>query len=512
MPKRFTPFATKKTVLAMVFPMLVFTSLTIDPCRGESNEPPNIVLMIADDMAWNDCGAFGNQQIRTPHLNQLAREGLCFEHAYLTISSCSPSRASLITGKYPHKTDADELHWPLPKEQTTFVEKLRAAGYWAGAAGKWHLGREVRDRFDKILEVDTSGFQLPAGQQAAGGKFQESAVGDAKSGCADWVTLLRERPRNKPFFLWLAAVDPHRPYDPQISDAPHSVDQVQIPPYHPNTPSVREDYARYYDEITRLDRFVGDVLAELDRQEVQRNTIVIFMSDNGRPFPRDKTTLYDSGIRTPLIIRWPSRIAANSRSQSLVSSVDLAPTLLHLAGATAPSGMDGNSFHPVLSDPSHPHREFIFAEKNWHDFEDHARTARSRRFKYIRNSYPDLPNTPPADAVRSPTYQEMLRLHQNNGLNEKQLQCFTAPRAAEELYDVDQDPHETRNLANSADHQMELRRHRHALDHWRKETGDRLPEMRTADEFDRVTGKPTPARRRPRWSKKQMVEAGLTAP
>ena len=123
-----------------------------------------------------------------------------FELAFPTISSCSPSRSSLITARYPHNTDAEELHWPLPAEQTTFVELLKNAGYWTASAGKWHIGNEVRDRFDLVREADTSGFQLPTGAAGQTGKFVETSSGDARSGCSDWVDVLKTRPGKNRFF------------------------------------------------------------------------------------------------------------------------------------------------------------------------------------------------------------------------------------------------------------------------------------------------------------------------
>ena len=270
--------------------------------------PPNFVIIIADDMSWDDCGAYGHPTIRTPHIDRMAKEGMRFENAFLTISSCSPSRASIITGRYPHRTNAEELHWPLPGDQTTFTEILRQHGYWCGAAGKWHLGDEVKDRFDKIMAADTSGFQLPTGKAGQTGKFTETTRGDVRSGCTDWVPLLKSRPRHKPFCLWLAALDPHRPYDEDLTGG-YQAEDVRLPPYHPDAPAVRLDYMRYYAEISRLDRFVGDVMAELEQQGVADDTMVVFLSDNGRPFPRDKTTVYDSGIRTPFIVRYPAQVA-----------------------------------------------------------------------------------------------------------------------------------------------------------------------------------------------------------
>ena len=143
--------------------VLLFFLLVV-VCGAVAQDRPNIVFIIADDMAWDDSGAYGNPEVPTPNIDRLASQGMRFDKAFLTASSCSPSRSSIITGRYPHNTDAEELHWPLPAEQITFVEKLRDGGYWTAAAGKWHLGDAVRDRFDVVRETDTSGFQLPSGK------------------------------------------------------------------------------------------------------------------------------------------------------------------------------------------------------------------------------------------------------------------------------------------------------------------------------------------------------------
>jgi arylsulfatase A-like enzyme len=130
--------------------------------------------------------------------------------------------------------------------------------------------------------------------------------GETQSGCTEWIPLLKDRPKDKPFFLWLAALDPHRPYYEDILPDPTDPSRIRLAPYHLDTPKVRRDYALYYDEIKRLDKYVGLVTQELARQKIAENTLVLFISDNGRPFPRDKTSIYDSGIRTPLIARWPA--------------------------------------------------------------------------------------------------------------------------------------------------------------------------------------------------------------
>jgi len=463
---------------------------------------PNIVLIIADDMNWDDCGAYGHPTIRTPNIDRLAKQGMRFDSAFLTVSSCSPSRSSIITGRYPHNTDAEQLHWPLPAEQVTFVEQLKVAGYWTAAVGKWHLGEAVKDRFDLVKEADVLGFQLPSGQAATGAVMQASPV--RASGCEDWIPVLRARPKDKPFFLWLAALDPHRDYTTGTIETPHTPADVRIPPYLPDVPEVRQDLALYYDEIARLDSHVGRVLDELEQQGVADNTFILFFSDNGRPFPRDKTTLYDGGIKTPFIVRWPGKVRPASTCRSLVSSVDIAPTLLQLAGLPVGPTLEGKSFLPLLNDPAAKIRDYAFAEDHWHDFEDHARAVRSIRFKYIRNDYTDLPNTPPADAGRSPTFQAMRRLRNLNKLTQAQQACFLAPRPEEELYDLENDPFELNNLADSPQYAKVLEYHRQALAQWAQRTGDSIPAHRTADEFDRETGQPLLTRIRPRPSKREM--------
>lgn len=457
---------------------------------------PNIVFIIADDLAWDDLGCYGHPHIRTPHIDRLAKNGLRFDQAFLTANSCSPSRASIITGKYPHQTDAEQLHWPLPTEQVTFVEKLKAAGYWTGQAGKWHLGEAMKDRFHQVMDVPVGGFQLQKD-----GKMTTAAN---ESGCEDWIPLLNARDTTKPFFLWLAAVDPHRDYKKGIIETPHSEQEVIVPPYLPDTEAVRKDLALYYDEITRLDSFVGEFIAELDRRQLTDNTLLLFISDNGRPFPRDKTTLYDGGIKTPWIVRWPEVVEPGGQTQSLVSSVDIAPTLLEVAGVEAYPALEGVSFLQVLTDPTHVVRSSVYAEDHWHDFEDYSRAVRTGRYKYIRNYYADLPNTPSADALRSPTFRAMQQLRDENALTEAQMACFIAPRPDEELYDLEADPFELNNLAENRAYADVLRELRDKMEQVRKETNDRLPDRRTPDEFDRETGQPNSFRIRPRPSKAEM--------
>jgi len=436
-----------------------------DQAAGVVGRPPrpNVIILIADDLAWNDVGCFGHPTIRTPHLDRMAAEGMRFTSAFLTAASCSPTRCSVITGRYPHATGAAELHQPLPADQVAFPGLLKAGGYYTAAAGKWHMGDDARRHFDRIY-------------------------GGGPSGGEQWLRALRERPNDRPFLMWLAASDPHRPYRPDTIDPPHRPEDMVVPPFLPDVPEVRHDLALYCDEVSRLDAFVGRVLDEVDRQGIGEDTCILFFSDNGRPFPRCKTRLYDSGVKTPLLVRWPGHIEPGTVCDSLVSVIDFAPTILHLAGLPASETFQGVSFAPLLRDPAATTRDCIFAEHNWHDYQAHERAARSKDFLYIRNAFPHLPGTPPADAVRSETFQMMRRLRGEGLLSAYQHDCFILPRPAEELYDVNKDPYSLRNVADDPAYADALGRMRAVLDDWIRRTDDRIPATPTPDRFDRATG------------------------
>ena len=428
---------------------------------------PNFIVFVADDMGWEDCGAYGHPHIRTPNMDALAAAGMRFDRAYLTCSSCSPSRCSILTGRYPHSTGAGELHLPLPAEQTLFTQSLGEAGYWTAAVGKWHLGDAVADQV----------------------AYRESA--NPKQMGAAWVAALQQRPKEKPFFLWAAHSDPHRGYQPGAVDPPHTRSDVVVPPYLPDTPEVRDDLALYYDEVSRFDEHIGMVLAELDRQQIAEKTFVLVISDNGRPFPYCKTMVQVPGVRTPFIARWPGKVPAGTVSKSVVSTVDLAPTILEFAGVQLSESYQGVSLAKVLADPQALVRTYAFAEHNWHDYQAFERAVQSGRFCYVRNWLPMVPGTPPADAVRSPTYVKMKQLFAKGALEPALIDAsFSTPRPAEFLYDVESDPHCLKNLAPINAYASTLLTMRSALSDWQMETGDEFPgvEQVTPDGFDRNTG------------------------
>lgn len=430
---------------------------------GAREKVPNFVFVVADGLGWSDCGPYGNTHIRTPNLDLVAKQGMRFERALLTCSACSPSRCSILTGRYPHSTGAAERNMSLPSDQVVVAQPLHDAGYFTAAVGAWHLGPSAKSKFDLVKD------------------------GGGPGGYRDWLEVLRKRPKDKPFFLWLASSDPHRPFLPHLIPEPHKPADVVVPPYLPDVEEVRNELAMYYDGISRFDGKLGEVLAELAKQKVAGETVLVVLSDTGPAFPRCKTTVLDSGIRIPLLMRWPGHIPAGTSTSSLVSSIDIAPTVLELCGAKPLPSMQGTSLVPLFNMPQSMVRRYCFAEHNWYDYQAAERAVRSSRYLYIRNDLPEVPRTPSADVVRSPTFAAMRQLRDAGKLTPAQMDVFIKPRPAEELYDMQADPHALANLALTPKYAPLLAEMRGVLEVWRKQTDD-AKSFLTEDKYDRDTG------------------------
>jgi arylsulfatase A-like enzyme len=345
---------------------------------------------------------------------------------------------------------------------------LKNAGYYTVQAGKSHFGTPALRAFDKAYEV------------------KEGGTGAEER----WVKCLQERPKDKPIFAWFAALDAHRPWQADKLGIPHDPKTIQLPPYLADTDSTRQDIASYYNEISRFDHYIGEVEKELKKQGILDNTIIIIMADNGRPFPRCKTRLYDSGIRTPFIVKWEKGVTAGSVCNSLLSAVDIAPTLVELAGLKPLKAFQGKSFSKLFKNPKEEFRQYIYAEHNWHDYEAHERMIRSKNFLYILNSRPNLPNHGPADANKSPSFNDLIKLRDEGKLSAAQQEIFVLPRPPEELYDCNSDPMQLFNMTSIPSQQETLKTLRLALEYWRTETKDNTPEKLTGDWFNRETGNP----------------------
>lgn len=445
--------------------------------------PPNIVFIIADDVSAADLGCYGNTGVRTPHLDRLAARGLRFNRAYVTAPSCSPSRCSLLTSRYPHNLEtAAELHGDLPVGLPLFPVLLREAGYYSMQAGKAHFGTMAGRGVQNVTGPATAAFDLTGGG--------EPVPGDGGYGGEEqWLARLRERPHGQPFFAWLASHDAHRIWDAEEFAGRHRLEDVVVPPSLVDTPETRQDIAHYYDEIGRLDHHVGEVVAELARQGVLDDTMIVFLADHGRPFPRAKTHVYEEGVRTPLIILPPARLEVRPRVvESLVSSIDLAPTCLAMAGVTVPLTFQGVSLLPIFSDPKATVRDVAFAEQNWHNFPAHVRLVRHGDWAYLRNAWPDLPLPGASDTFYNPSAMALKERHSAGTLSTVQENPFWCPRPAEELYELTGDPAQAVNRAGDPSASARLAQMRDLLDRWTRETGDTVPTRPTPPDTDYATG------------------------
>ena len=443
---------------------------------------PNILVIIADDWSYPHASAYGDRVVRTPTFDRIAREGAAFTHAFVASPSCTPSRASLLTGRAVHQLAEGANLWGfLPARFETYPDRLEAAGYSVGytrkgwGPGNFKAGGRARN---------------PAGPQFA--SFEE---------------FFRQAPKDRPFCFWFGSTDPHRPYDRGSgARAGLSAANVEVPPFLPDTPEVRNDILDYYAEVERLDREAGEIIAALEAAGQLDRTLVVFTSDNGMPFPRAKANLHDGGTRVPLAIRLPGLVTPGRTLADLVVLTDLAPTLLEAAGARPIAGMTGRSLRPLLAGKAQGGRERVFLERERHaqvrrgDLSYPSRAVRTRDLLYIRNLRPDRwPAGDPekyfavgdfGDIDGGPT-KELLLSRRSDSAIERYFTLATAKRPAEELYDVQADPGQVRNLASDPKYAAAKRALRRALDAWMRDTGD--PRFRSDDDrWDRYPyfGKP----------------------
>jgi N-sulfoglucosamine sulfohydrolase len=455
---------------------------------GQAVPRPNFMVLVADDLGWRDTGVYGNRFIRTPNIDRLARSGLTVRFAFGTSPQCSPSRISMLTGKYAHSTRTEDLHTPLPDGERILPSYLEDLGYFTGSMLKTHYGPNGERQFRWYSPKTVEAF--PGFLDAAG---------------------------TRPFFLWVGFHE-HRPFQKGAIADPHSPARVALTPYLADTPDTRADLALYYDANARMDAEIGRMLAELDRRKLRENTVVIFLSDDGAPFAREKGTLYDSGTRSPLIVAWPSVIRPGTvYDRGLISLMDLTPTLMDLAGARPPAAVQGQSFRRLLTEPgSFPGRDYVFSERNWHDCDEHQRAVRSRRFKLIRtDAYTELPLCITADIAASPSFRSLRARADARRLTPAQQRLFESPRARLELYDIQRDPWELRNVAADPRYAKEVRALAGVLQEWIESSDDFPAAFRVRDDnTDRITGIPFTAKIPPlrntdlpppdqRWGKRQ---------
>lgn len=410
------------------------------------SERPNILWLISADTS-PDLGCYGHSLVKTPKLDQLAREGTLFTNAFATAPVGSASRSAFITGMYQTATGAHNHRshrddgYTLPAPAALVTESFRQGGYF-------------------ICNCDGLNYKKP-------GRTDWNFA--APPGVFDGTDWSQRRP-GQPFF---AQVNFSRLQRPFRRDERNPIDpaEVELPPYYPDHPLARRDWADYLEAIQMLDTEIGVALTWLESERLAENTVVMYFADNGRPHVRGKQWLYEGGIRIPLIVRWPAHVEAGAITDDLVSSIDLAPTTMSLAGLKPAGHLQG---YPFLGRGKKARRYVIAARDRCDGTVDRIRCVRSGRYKYIRNFYPDRPYTQfnTEKALHDPVLPLLRILNEQGKLTGDQARFLSPTRPPEELYDLQEETFELRNLADSEDHRATLREHSATLDEWIEATND----------------------------------------
>ncbi|KAH8647707.1 alkaline-phosphatase-like protein [Xylariales sp. PMI_506] len=437
----------------------------------------NILLMIADDLG-RQLGSYGDPTCKTPHLDNLASEGVKFTNAFASTASCSGSRTTIYTGLHTHQNGMYGLNSHRHHFQTfdhvqsapgIFSKEL---GYLTAIIGKIHVGPDTVYPWEVREESATRDVAFVAD---SAGAFFERAKADSR-----------------PFFLTIGFIDPHRDrtrdgfgneHFDRLVPVKYRPEDVQVPEYLLDSPGTRQELANYYESITRLDHGVGLVLSELEKAGLNDDTLVIFLSDNGPPFINSKTTLYDAGVKLPLIIRSPGG-TPSVENPNLISYVDILPTLLDYAGKKQettdeanekPTGRIGRSFLPILHETRDlPDWDHVYGSHTFHEVTNYwpTRYLRDRRFKYHRNIAHRLDFPFAADLYGSLAWEDVRNQKADPKLigQRKVVDYFNRP--PEELYDLVEDPYEVRNLAGDPAHAETLKAFRGRLEDWQRRTVD----------------------------------------
>jgi arylsulfatase A-like enzyme len=449
-------------------------------CTGKAAERPSILWLIAEDLG-PELGCYGTTQVHTPNLDRLAAMGVRYAHAYTTAPVCSASRSAFMTGMYQttlgahnHRSHRDD-GYHLPAGVRLISERMHDAGYFTLNMTRLpkSFGFSGTGKTDWNFKIDGCPFDSD-----------------------DWADLRT----HEPFFALLNFQETHRPFQ-----APRQADpaKVIIPPYYPDHPVTRADWAKYLDAASSLDQKVGLILRQLETDGLADRVVVVFCADNGQCHVRGKQFCYEEGLHVPLIIRWPVAFAPPRYFQPrtvddrLIEAIDLAPTFLAIAGAVKPAAMQGRIF---LGDRAEPARVYAFGARDRCDETVFRfRTVRDARYRYIRNFMPERPFLAP-NSYKEHSYPVWNLLKELGALGKLKpvQQTLTAPvMPPEELYDLELDPHEVHNLAMAPDAgwQVILKRLRSVLDEWIEQTNDRgrfvePPELAAARGVSRVGSNP----------------------
>ena len=460
----------------MKYLLFSFTLLLFISCQNTDNSRkkvpttesprPNILFLLADDWSYPHASIYGANGINTPVFDRLATEGALFHHAYCAAPSCSPSRASILTSRYPHQLGSAGNLWSvIPDKYPNWMGTLERAQYFTGHTRKgWGPG-----------DFRAGGYtENPAGRNFE--NFRE---------------FMSEKPKDQPFAFWFGSHDPHRDYETNSGQRNGgNLAEVTVPGFLPDVSCVRNDLLDYYFEVERFDRECGLILDCLDSLGLLDNTMVIMTSDNGMPFPRAKANLYDYGTRMPLAVYWKRRIESGTVINDFTNFVDFGPTILSATGAKIPKAFHGKSLLPLLTGQSSGvvDRQQVFLERERHanvrkgNLSYPSRAIRTHEYLYIRNYESD--RWPAGDPevhqsvgqfgdVDNSISKFLILANEGETTPIDYFKLAFGKRPNEELYDVQKDPYQLNNLAEIPEYFPTKTRLNGALRSWMNHTGDR---------------------------------------
>lgn len=424
-------------------------------------ESPNVVLVHSHDLGQH-LGCYG-ADVETPNIDAVAESGALFENHYVTAPQCSPSRGSLLTGLYPHVNGLMGLahgEWELHDSVTALPEYLAAAGYETHMFGLQHVSDDPNALGFEY--VHSEGNLLPASSP------EIHEVNRARDVADTFAVFLEKESYEEPFFASVGVFELHRievndrfGFDDGRYDPPDPA-AVSPLPYLPDDEGIRDDIAEMEGMLAAFDEAVGEITDALENAGLASNTLLILTTEHGIAFPRAKGSCYDPGIEAALIMRHPGTITAGTRHQELLSNVDVLPTVLDAVGGVEPEAVDGRSFHPLLTDRQYLPRDRVFAEMTWHDRYNPMRAVRTAEYKYIRNFWHSsavyLSNDVFVSRAGRAVREEFHADH----------------RPYEELYALDDDPHEQTNLAHDDEYEPVRAQLEETLLRWMRETDDPL--------------------------------------
>lgn len=455
---------------------------------NEKDERPNIIWLVAEDLSPR-FAAYGDSLAHTPNINSIAESGITYENAFTVSGVCAPSRSSMITGMYPTSIGTQHMRqrpgvldiagFPKynavpPAEVKAFPEILRKNGYWTASYIK--LDYQFGEPFTIWDEVDDNPSWRHREEQDKDRPFFIYYTFEVTHEINIWPDSTQKRFFSE-FNIKRENLAPDVQKRPPFNEK-YSVDpsKVTIPPFLPDTPLSRDHIARLYNNVSKMDVQIGVILKQLEEDDLLENTIIMFMSDHGDCLPRSKRWIYDSGIKSPLIVHYPKKYLPKgfeqpSRDASLYSFVDLPPTVLELAGIDVPAWIQGKS---MVSELANNPRDYIFAARDRMDNRyDIRRAVRDDQYKYIKNYTPEIPYSQEILFLNQmPLMAEIHKLNEADQLTRNQSYWLKGPKPQEELYDLDEDPFELNNLANNTEYEQVLSRMELALTDWQEKYGD----------------------------------------